>query len=152
MKKIVVIILRVILITLAIIFILGYFIKKRNETPPDPQEQIVTQTRKADNSDIENVDFVFSSDYKSVSIRFFGKNDIQNLTVKVLLRDSTDYLLDQQILTVGNVSKGQQYFVTATLPNNAFTHGKVIKTCELNVNSGTVTYSYMTGPGLYPSF
>ena len=106
----------------------------------NPQTQTQTHTRAAYKYDIDNVDFVYTSDYRSVSIRFVAKNNIEDLVVKAVLKDSTGFLLDSQIITVGDVIEGQQYIVTATLPNNTITAGKVIKTCEFNVHSGTVSY------------
>lgn len=110
-------------------------------------EKNYTQTRAANRYDIDNVDFVYSSNYRSVSIRFVAKNDIEDLVVKSVMKDSTGFLLDSQVITVGDVIEGQQYIVTSTLPDNTITNGKVIKSCEFSVYSGTVSYS--TAPGLY---
>lgn len=93
----------------------------------------------ANNGDLRNVDFVYASNYRSVTIRFVADENIDNLKLKVEMSDSTGFLLDSQIITVGDVIKGQQYTVTVTLTNSAITEGKVIKTTELNVYSGTLT-------------
>lgn len=99
-----------------------------------------TGSRGVYNSDISNVDFACSNDRKSVTIRFVPKNDINNLRVLVELYDSSEYLLDSQVITVGGVIHGQQYTVTATLPNNQITAGKYIKSYTFHVYSGTVDY------------
>lgn len=95
-------------------------------------------TISADNGDIDNVDFVYSSDYRSVTIRFVPKVKINNLQLQVKMSDSTGFLLDTQVITIGNVAKGQQYTTTVTLTNNQITAGKVIKTVEMNVYGGTL--------------
>lgn len=113
-------------------------------------EESYTRSRTASNDDIGNVDFIFAKDYRSVTIRFISEQDIENLQVRVKHTTSTGFLLDSQIISVGNVYEGQQYIITSILPDNALTEGKVIKSCELNVFGGTVYYS--VAPGLYPNY
>lgn len=93
---------------------------------------------KAKNGDISNVNFTYASDYRSVTIRFVASEDIDDLKLEVKLKDSTGTLLDTQIVAVGDTVDGQQYSVTVLLPENTTTQGKVIKTTEMNVYSGTL--------------
>ncbi len=118
-----------------------------NSTLEQSYEEQYTRSRDAKNSDLTNVDFVYANDYRSVSIRFVPKNDIEGLKVQAKLSTSTGFLLDSQIITVGDVIEGQQYVVNSILPDNSITEGKVIKTCEFSVYSGTVYYS--VAPGIY---
>lgn len=149
MKKFFKLFIFTVLILLVVLLFWGYYIKDKNENPTEPQQQTVTNTRDAKNDDLTSYEAIHSKDGKSVTIRFIPKHDIENLKLKVLLSDSSNYLLDSQIITVGNVVEGQQYTVRATLPDNAFTKDKSIYYCEVSVNEGKITYSYQTGPGIY---
>lgn len=95
-------------------------------------------TISAGNNSISNVDFVYATNYRSVTIRFIPKKNIESLKLKVQMSDSTNFLLDSQIISVGDVIEGQQYTITVTLSNNDITAGKVISTTELNVYGGTI--------------
>ena len=93
---------------------------------------------KADNGDIANVSFSYAEDYRSVTITFLSGENIDDLKMEVKLKDSAGTLLDTQIIAVGDTVDGKLYSITATLPNNSTTQGKVIKTTEMNVYSGTL--------------
>ena len=87
---------------------------------------------------MEYIDFVYSGDKRSVTIRFVALYDIQNFQVKVVLNDKDGFLLDSQVITVGNVIHGQQYLVTVSLPDNDFTAYKQIQSVAFNFYGGTI--------------
>lgn len=124
-------------------YLLGQEIKNRqNSSSPAPglypSGTLPNDDTTPGNSDIQNVDFVYADDYRSVTIRFVAVCNITNLQVKVVMKNSDGFLLDSQVIAVGNVIKGQQYLVKATLPDNEITNGKRIKTVIFDVYGGTI--------------
>ena len=117
-----------------------------NNSTGNNQQSNYTQTRKAKNSDIGNVNMVFPTT-RSITITFIPETDISQLFVKLILKDSDGNTIDSQIIEVGNVIEGQMYTLQHTIQTNDINKNKKISTSELSVHSGSVTYS--TAPGIY---
>lgn len=75
---------------------------------------------------------------RSVTFRIMPHCDIENLIVQVSFRDNNLDTLETKIVTVGDVTQGNEVVFVHTLVDNAFTAGKIIHGCHLSLHSGTV--------------
>ena len=133
---------------LIFVIVIGFIFACYHKINKTQENYIEYKTRPATINDLSNVTITFPTNY-SIATRFVPLVDIEELKIKVVLKDSDDFLLDSTIISMGNVQKDQQYILNYTISTNAVNIGKKIKTCEINVSSGIISYTIDKTPGIY---